>query len=74
MLIFWVQILFLVTTRVGLHALMLKNSSVFSNSRLQEPVLFSDFCLCLRHSVSAPAPPLQAYSALIGQFKDTPSM
>ncbi len=50
-----------------------KNSSVFSYSWRQQPCFFLDFCLCLRRSVLAPAPPLKAYSALIGQFKHTPS-
>ncbi len=50
MLIFWIHIIFLITTRAGLHALMLNNSSVL-----------------------APALPLKAYSALIGQFRRTSS-
>ncbi len=37
------------------------------------PVYSRIFCFCLRRSISAPAPPLKAYSALIGQFKHTPS-
>ncbi len=45
MLMFWVHILFLVTTRAGLHALMLKNLICF----LMQPTaaFFQDFCLCL---------------------------
>ncbi len=67
MLIFWVHISFLVTTREGLHALMLKKVIRF----LIQPCCFQDFCLCLRGSVLASAPPLRAYSALIGQFNYT---
>ncbi len=50
-----------------------RKSSVFSYSQLQQPCFFQGFCLCLRSSVLAPAPPPKAYPALIGQFKHTPS-
>ncbi len=74
MLIFWVHILFLVTTRTGLHALMLKKLIRFLVQPTTEVLFFfQDFCFCLRCSVLAPAPPLKPYFALIGQFKHTPS-
>ncbi len=71
---FWVHILFLVTTRASLHALMLKKTHLFSHTAdCSSPVFFQDFCLCFRCSVLAPALRLKAYSALIGQLKHTPS-
>ncbi len=74
MLIFWVHILFLVTTRAGLHALMLKKLICFLIQLTAAALVFPGFLfLPLRRSVLAPAPPLKAYSALIGQFKHTPS-
>ncbi len=67
MLIFWVHILFLVTTRAGLHALTLKKLISFVIQ--QHYYFFQDFCLCLTCPVVALALLLKAYSALIGQFK-----
>ncbi len=73
MLIFWVHISLLVTTRAGLHALMLKETHLFSHTVDCSSLGFSRIFACLRRSVLARAPPLKAYSALIGQFKHTPS-
>ncbi len=73
MLIFWVHILLVATTTAGLHALKLKKTHLFSHTADCSSPVLSRILASAETFCFASASPLKASSALIGQFKHTPS-